>query len=546
MLTHLQIKNFTIIDQLAIDLKPNMTVLTGETGAGKSILIDTLELVLGARADNKIIRHGCERCEIVAIFAISNKPEVKQWLKHQDLNNDAECIIRRTINLDGHSRSSINGSICTQQLTRELGSLLVNIHGQHEHQSLLKRDKQLSLLDTFAGHQDLCAQVKQAYLGWQQINHELQALQQLTDDSDSQTELLNYQIKELDELALAENELETLHLEHKQLVNAEQLLQNCNTALDLLTETNLASAQKQLTSICDIDPKINTANELINNAIIQAEEASITLRDYLNHLDLNPERLQQVEQRLNLIHDLARKHHINPEELFALHQQLTTKLQQITNAAEKLENIQQQLQQATNAYKKVAQQLTTSRTQAAAKLSQAIRQQMQQLNMPNGKFDIKFATPKAEKFTATGLEQIEFLVTTNPGQPLQSLTKVASGGELSRISLAIQVITAQQDTTPTLIFDEVDVGIGGKTAAIVGNLLKILGNTAQVICVTHLPQVAAQGHNHLQVSKQTTTTTTNVTVTTLTAKNRIEEIARMLGGIKITESTLAHAQEMLS
>ena len=536
MLTNLVIKDFTIIDHLDINLQPKMTVLTGETGAGKSIIIDTLEIALGARSK--------EHCDITASFNIENNVAAKNWLQNQDLSNDDECIIRRIININGRSRSSINSTPYPQQLTRELGSLLVNIHGQHEHQALLKRDSQRDLLDNFANHQQLCSEVKNIYLDWQKTNNKLTELQKLTSNQQAQTDLLNYQIKELDELTLEENELEDLHQEHKQLVNAEQLLANCNSALNIITENNLVNAQNALTNIKDIDTKINTAHELLNNATIQAQEAAYELQHYLDKVNLNPERLASVEQRLNTIHNLARKHHVQPEQLFDLHKDLSTQLQQITNAAEDVKKITENLQTLTTKYQTTANKLTTSRKQAAEKLCEKITQQMQQLNMPYGKFEILFIPNKNNNFSATGLEQIEFLVTINPGQPLQPLTKVASGGELSRISLAIQVITASTAITPTLIFDEVDVGIGGKTAEIVGQLLQTLGNTTQIICVTHLPQVAAQGHHHLQVTKQTSKTTTTAQIKTLEHDSRIKEIARMLGGIKITAQTLAHAKEM--
>lgn len=542
MLTHLQIKNFTIIDSLAVELEPNMTVLTGETGAGKSIIIDTLELALGARADTKVIRSNSDKCDITAVFDITNLPNVKTWLKDQDMD-DAECIVRRIITADGRSKSTINGIPCPQALTRELGAMLVNIHGQHEHQNLLKRDIQLDLLDSFAGNTDLCQQLKTAFLTWQKNNHELQQLQNLAQNSDANTELLTYQLQELEELNLQENELEELHQEHKQLSNAEELLTRCHETLELLQNNNLLEAQKQLSPIQTIDPQINTANELINSAIIQAEEANLELKDYLNRVDLDPEKLEFTEKRLNKIYDLARKHHVHSEELFDLYSNLKQKLEIIENATEQLEQKQREVNETANTYKNLATQLTQKRQQAAEKLSVAIMQQMYSLNMEHGKFAVDFT--QLDRFSISGQEQIEFLVTTNPGQPLQSLKKVASGGELSRISLAIQVITAQYYPTPTLIFDEVDVGIGGKTAAIVGNLLKQLGANAQILCVTHLPQVAAQGQQHIKVQKQTDIDSTLVQLTNLNQEQRIQEIARMLGGLEITESTLAHAKEML-
>lgn len=544
MLTQLLIKNFTIIEELNLDLQSGMTVLTGETGAGKSIIIDSLELALGARAGIKTVRKNCERCEITVIFDLQNILSARKWLKEHDLESNNECIIRRIIDADGRSRSTINGIPCPQQLVRELGVLLINIHGQHEHQNLLKADKQLEMLDCFAGHDNLCNKVKNLYLNWQKVNSELQEIQTLTNDRDAQTDLLHYQIDELDNLSLEENELENLHQEHKQLLHSEQILENCRTALELISQNNLSTAQSQLAGTLAIDKKINPAYELVNSAIIHAEEAEYELRHYLDSIDSNPEHLQTIEARLNKIHDLARKHRIKPEQLPDLHNELKEKLQQINNAQSNLIELQQKSAQLADEYLNAAKELSASRLEAAQKLAEKITKQMQQLNMPQGKFKVELSFINNNEFTANGLERAKFLVAVNPGHPFQPLNKTASGGELSRISLAIQVITATKDTTPTLIFDEVDAGIGGKTAQIVGYLLRSLGETAQVLCVTHLPQVAAQGHHHLQVSKNTTTDSTSAHIETLTGETRVQEIARMLGGIKITGQTLAHAKEM--
>ncbi|MCK4869692.1 MAG: DNA repair protein RecN [Gammaproteobacteria bacterium] len=542
MITHLSIKNFTIIDTLDIDFNKGMTVLTGETGAGKSITIDTLELALGARADSKIVRPNTKRCDITATFNLASIPQAQTWLNQHDLDSDNECIIRRTISNDGRSRSTINGVPCPLQLTRELGELLVNIHGQHEHQKLLKRDSQRELLDNFAAHNKLCVEVKTIFSKWQSANNELVQLTKLATDND--IDLLKYQISELEELNLATDEIDKLYNEHKQLSNSEQLLANCNRALELITSGSLNSAQNELMQFKDINQQILSAHELINNAIIQAEEAEHELRDYLNNADLNPERLLTVETRLNKVNDIARKHRIKEEEIFTLQNNLTEKLQQITGATEREETLQIQIAALAENYKNAAQKLTTSRKKSASKLAKEISVQMQHLNM-SGKFEAQITPTKNATFSAGGLEHIEFLVSTNPGMPPQPLTKVASGGELSRISLAIQVITAQKDTAPTLIFDEVDVGIGGKTADVVGQLLHKLGATAQIFCVTHLPQVAAQGDHHLQVTKSSANNATATRINQLDKKERIEEVARMLGGVQITAKTRAHAQELL-
>lgn len=543
MLTHLQIKNFTIIDELKLDFHAGMTVLTGETGAGKSIIIDSLELALGERADSNAVRHGTSRCEITAIFALKNTSSpAPEWLKNHDLENTEECIIHRSISSDGRSRSTINGIPHPQQLIRELGSLLINIHGQHEHQNLLQRNKQLTLLDNFAGHKNLCADVKNIFNSWQQAVIELKQLENL--DHKARIDLLNYQIEELNKLNLSANELEDLHQEYKQLANAEHIIKTCDNILTILDSHNFFEAQNQLNKIQELDPQIENTNKLLENALIQIDEAKREIQRYFDKTEINPERLQFIDERLNAIHDLARKHRVKPEDLPAFHRDLQQQLNELNHTSENLFILQKKVLELTDSYKKVAYELSLRRKQAAKKLVSEVNKQMQKLNMADGKLEIQFTPLDENNFSANGLEQVELLVSMNRGQPLLPLNKVASGGELSRLSLAIQVITAQKDNTPTLIFDEVDAGIGGKTAEIVGQLLRSLGEKAQVLCVTHLPQVAAQGHHHFQVSKKSSATNTSTEITPLDKNAKINEIARMLGGAKITPQTLAHAEEM--
>lgn len=550
MLTHIHIKDFAIIENLELELQSGFTVVTGETGAGKSILMDAIELALGQRADNSIIRHGSERCDIALSFNIDALPEAKKWLIEQDFASDDECIVRRIISSDSRSRSTINGNNCPLQLLRELSNLLINIHGQHEHQALLKRDKQRQLLDNFASHPHLCQQVQHSHQEWRKLNHDMEKLQLANAHRDGKLELLRYQVQELEDLALAENEVETLEQEYKKLANAEQLIRHCNTALDVLDENEQVTALKQLHTavhqlepIKSLGPKINNAAELLNQAIIQTEEATHELRDYLHKLVINPERLEWLEQRLNRIYELARKHRVKTYALTPLTTTLKTELQQLEHADEYLQTLQQQITQLEQAYRLHAEQLGVSRKGAAKKLAAAVTAKIQTLGMANGKFDIQFEA--VTEISAQGAERIEFMMTANTGQSLQPLHKVASGGELSRIGLAIQVITVQKENTATLIFDEVDTGISGGTAEIVGKLLRDLGNDAQVLCITHLPQVAAQGHQHFQVQKLATKNSTQTRIVPLAAPQRVEEVARMLGGVKITEQTLAHAREML-
>lgn len=552
MLNHIQIQNFTIIDQISLDLSAGMTVLTGETGAGKSILIDALSLALGGRADNKVIRHGTQRCDITATFDISSVIAAQKWLSEHDLNNDNDCILRRVINVDGPSRSFINGQPMPLQLVRELGDLLVDIHGQHEHHSLLKRDVQRQLLDDFAGHADFLAKTQSLYQQWRTTTQNYNDLLTRSRDQAARSEFLRFQVQELSQLDLSEKELESLDKEHKQLANMGELINNCQHALTVLHEKEddnalqlLKQAQAALATLKHLDEKISTSSELLDSAIIQTQEAVDELNHYVDKLELNPHRLQEIEQRLVDIHNISRKHRVKPEEIPTLLQQFVNELQQLENSNQNLQVLQEKLQSLEKEYHSVAIQLSNSRQKVAKKLSKNIQESMQQLGMPGGKFDIQLETIKDSLINPYGLERIEFVVSANPGQPLQSLAKVASGGELSRISLAIQVITAQTNVTPTLIFDEVDVGIGGSTAAIVGQLLRQLGNTAQVLCVTHLAQVAAQGHHHLQVNKFTEKNQTRTQINQLNVEEKIQEIARMIGGMKITKQTLAHAKEML-
>lgn len=550
MLTNLHIKNFATIENLEIEFQSGFTILTGETGAGKSILIDALQLALGERAENYVVRPGAERCEIAISFDLKNIPAARKWLIEHEMASHEECIIRRVITTDSRSKSFINGSACPLQLLRELGDLLVNIHGQHEHQALLKKDAQRELVDNFAEHSALCQAVLHSYQQWRKTKDEIENLLQ-GKNQQHKLELLRYQAQELKELALTENEIKKLEEEHKKLANAEQIITTCQNVLNLLHENEHSSiatlheTHRQLTNIRNFSNKIENAVEMIKQALIHSEEAANEIQDYLDSLEINTERLQWIENRLNLIYQLARKHHISATELNNFYEKLQQELQTLEHADEHIQQLQKTLIQIENEYQIAAQKLSQSRQKVAQKLAIAVTQKMQMLNMNGGKFAIHIEPVVDHEPNPHGLEKIEFMVSANAGQNLQPLHKVASGGELSRIGLAIQVITAQQDNTPTLIFDEVDVGVGGGTAEIVGTLLRSLGEKAQVLCITHLPQVAAQGHQHLRVSKKTIKDATYSQIESLEFSERIQEIARMLGGVKITEQTLAHAKEML-
>lgn len=554
MLTYINIKNFAIIKEIELDLQSGMTVLTGETGAGKSIIIDTLELALGARSDPSLIRHGAERCEITAIFDITKNQEIKQWLINQELDSEEnECIIRRIIGIDGRSKGSINGYPCTQQTMRTLSSFLIEIYGQHEHQALLTPEKQRELLDCFAGNQDLSIKVKRFYHAWLTLKNQLSELKILNDDHAVKLDYINHQLRELEELNITSELIVNLHQEQKQLNQIEQWATNLNQALNLIAENDnrsvisgLYSAKTCLEKFQQLNPQINSTIELFNSAIIQTQEATNELRSHLKAIELNQARGQEIEQQLNLIHDLARKHRSKPEDLQQVYLNFKEQRERLENATDQLQKMETEVNNLAKAYLESALELSKQRQQAALTLNDLVTEKMQLLGMEGGKFAVQFSSLPQGNFSATGLEKIEFQVSANPGQPLMPLSKVASGGELSRFSLAIQVITAEKTIIPTLIFDEVDVGIGGKTAEIVGQLLRKLSASAQVICITHLPQVAAQGHQHLSVTKNTKTKGTEVTIKTLNKQERVDEIARMLGGVLITKQTIAHAREMIN
>ncbi|MFN7096417.1 MAG: DNA repair protein RecN [Gammaproteobacteria bacterium] len=552
MLRRIQIRDLAIIENLELPLASGMTVITGETGAGKSIMIDALDIALGERADSKLVRHGAERCEVTLEFDITTISIAQAWLSEHDLLTANDCLIRRIISNDGRSRNYINGSLVTLQQLRELGAHLVHIHGQHQHQALVKRDEQRLLLDLYAHHASLLHAVQEQYVAWRTVKKTIEEIESLQQQA-AEITLLRYQVEELAQAELIDNEIDQLHLEHKQLANAELLLSQSQAVLAHLaddSEANISILTHQtltlLNQMRELSPRLDNAYQLLNNTLIEITEAENEIRDFVDQVEMNPERLQQVEQRLNQLYHLARKHKIAPEQLNLHFNQLKSHLDKLENGQSQLHDLRQKEKIIMNSYQEVAATLHHSRQQAANQLNQLVTENMRQLGMPGGQFAIDITYQIDAAPTAHGLDKIEFLVSANPGQPLQSLAKVASGGELSRIGLAIQVITAQAVATPTLVFDEVDVGIGGGTAEIVGKLLRKLGEHAQVLCITHLPQVAAQGHHHLRIHKETENDRTHSHVTFLNHEARIEEVARMLGGVKITAHSLAHAQEMLS
>lgn len=552
MLTHIHIKDLAIVSSLELELLPGMTVLTGETGAGKSILIDALGLVLGDRADNGMIRAGSDRAEITTAFDIADLTEVHSWLTEQALESGPECILRRVLVRDGRSRAFINDSPVSLQSLQALGDLLVDIHGQHAHQSLLSKGHQRELLDAYANHPSLLDETTRLYREWHETKAALEQLQTASDDRAARLDLLRYQVNELGNLKLGQNEIAELDELHGRLSNLGRLRETCAHALSSLYDTDgsvqeqLAGISRELEELSALDPALAETRELLENALIQVEEATTNLRQYGEGLELDPQQLKQVERRLEEIHDQARKYRAKPEELPARLEQLQTELEELEHADIHLARLEEQVQTLHSSYLSQAKALSKSRLKAAKRLEKEVCAGIHSLGMPEGRFSINIQPLTEERASATGLDQIEFLVSANPGQPPQPLAKVASGGELSRISLAIQVATIRCGRIPTLIFDEVDAGIGGGVAEIVGQLLRQLGEKRQVLCVTHLPQVAAQGHQHLQVSKQTDSDSTRTNVRSLEQDEQIEEVARMLGGLEITSKTLDHAREMVA
>ncbi len=550
MLTQLRVRDFAIVEELELELAVGMTAVTGETGAGKSILVDAIGLLLGDRADSGTIRQGAERTDISAAFDLDSLPVARAWLAERDLDRERECHLRRVVASGGRSRNYINGVPQPAQALRELGELLVDIHGQHEHQSLLRRDAQRQLLDDYAGNQALATELEERYRNWNRLRRELRDLRQASSERDARLDILRHHLRELAALNPVEGEIAELESEQRRLANASELLETGQRLLDWLTDGDEGSiadrinqSLRDLDALNRLDARLGPVGELLDAALIQIQEASGELRGYVQDLDLDPEHLARVEQRLTATHQLASKHRVATEELPALRVRFEAELDALEHSETRLETLQQAVTDALDDYRNRAEQLSERRAAAARELGERISKALAGLGMPGGRFAI--ALERLDKPTPGGLENVEFRVSANPGQPLRPLAKVASGGELSRISLAIQVITAHAARIPTLIFDEVDTGIGGGVAEVVGRQLRMLGHNRQVLCVTHLPQVAAQAHQQLKVEKQTDRENTHTRVLLLDANERVTEIARMLGGLELTANTLAHAREMV-
>lgn len=552
MLTTLSVHHLAVVDDLELSFSEGMTSLTGETGAGKSMLVDALSLVLGDRADTNMIRRDCNRAEITAAFDISDNPPLQQWLIDQELDDDDQCHLRRTISSDGRSKGYINGRTVLLSQLREVSERSIDIHGQHAHQSLVRAETQRQLLDTVADTKPLLDELSKAYKQWRSLQQQVNQIQQQSQDRTARLDLLQYQINEFESLELSNENVQQLIQDQQQLAHSAQLINTAESGLHQLFDQEQGAAYSlisgtlsNLESVQDIEPRFANLIESLNSVVIQLDECHHELRHYLDTADNDPARLDEVEAQLSTLHTLARKHQVEIEALPAHYQQLCNELASLTNLDSHHEQLQQQLIKQEQHCRDLCDKISLKRQQAATPLAQKITNSIQQLAMPDGRIEFVVSAMENADFNETGADQIQLLVCTNPGQNVGELGKIASGGELARISLAIQVVTASQRCVPTLIFDEVDVGIGGGIAEIVGSHLRELAKSQQVICITHLPQVAAQAHQQLQVSKKKLDNNTHIEITALSEKQRIEEIARMLGGITLTEKTRLHAEEML-
>ncbi|MGJ8685913.1 MAG: DNA repair protein RecN [Spongiibacteraceae bacterium] len=552
MLTHIAIKNFAISESLEVDFQPGMTVLTGETGAGKSIMLDALGLALGDRADSNVVRAGAERSDIHASFDLDNIPTAQQWLQTRELDAADECVLRRVITKEGRSRGYINGHTCTLQDMRELGNILIDIHSQHAHQSLLNKNYQRQLLDAFASTNTLCQKVNTHYQDYQKSGKVLEQLLSRQSESSAQAQLLRYQLDELERLTLDSGETHSLEQEQQQLCNAEQILATNQQGLQLCRDddSNALSIIQQALSSLKGEPAQSASHqsaiELLESACIQIDEACNELQLVADKVEINPQRLAEVESRLDDIYQIARKHKLRPEQLPDLQTELEQDLAQLDSSDERCDALRQEQANSLLEYHKHAAALSKKRQAAAKKMKQKIEAQLSALAMKHCEIEFALTARDDTRAHQNGLEDVEILISTNPASNKGPLNKIASGGELSRISLAIQVVTAEVSAIPTVIFDEIDVGIGGATAEVVGKLLHTLSKRSQVLCVTHQPQVASQGDQHLRVLRAGPETQPRTELCPLDDIQKIDEIARMLGGIAITENTLAHAKEMLS
>lgn len=553
MLLSINISNYTLVEALEIEFDSGTTAITGETGAGKSLVLDALAMALGDRADIETIRHGKDRAEISATFDVSINNDAKNWLMSNDIDFDTNCIIRRIYTKEGRSRGYINGQPSTMTQLKELGGMLTDVHSQHEYQSLLRRNTQRRLLDEYGRAENLVENVKNVFMCWTQANDALNRLMKRADELEEKKELLIFQVEELDSVNISPDHIKALEEEQQTLANADQIMKDSHSLLlicDQAESSNLRDNLNQTLSILGNMPHkpkaLIIAQELLQNGLIQVEEAINEIQYHIDRFEADPLRLQIVEEELSDIFKLARKHRTNPDELLSKKLTLQKELKTLLDGNKNIDTLAQELELQSQNYKISAKKLSIQRKKSAKSMSEEINRQLERLSMKGAEVYIKLSSLSESDFRAHGLETIEFLLTTTPGQPHKSIAKVASGGELSRVSLAINVVAAGHSKIPTLVFDEVDVGIGGRTADVVGQLLKKLGeNGGQVISVTHQPQVAAHANHHYLSSKTIEGGKSSSLMMPLNKKQRVEELARMLGGAKVTKQTLSSASELL-
>lgn len=552
MLVSLFVKDFAIVSEVEVALGAGMTVVSGETGAGKSLLVDALLLLTGARADAGMVRHGAERAELAAEFRVADDAPALAWLRENELDDGSDCQLRRVIRSDGGSRGWINGRPATAAQLGALGERLVEIHGQHEHQALLDRTQQLTLLDAFAAHAPLLAAVEASAKRWSAATRRIEELQKKGDVAERRT-WLEHQLAELDREGLTASAIDELNTAHRRHSHAAALIEGCARAQMRLSGddgvallTTLRQVRAELARLTEHEPRLAQVDALLDSAEIQLDDAAQTLDRVRDDFDLDPDRLHELDARIGRLHDLARKHRVPMDGLAQRRDDIAAELESLQDAGNTLVHLTRERDAAAGEWSKAAKALSASRSNAAATLSCDVSALMGELGMAGGRFVAELTTTGDASPDPGGAERAEFLVSANPGQPPRALRKVASGGELSRISLAIEVAALGLDMVQTMVFDEVDSGIGGAVAEVVGQKLRALAASRQVLCVTHLAQVAAQGHAHLRASKQADDDDTRSRIETLDAKERTEEIARMLGGIDITRETRAHARQMLA
>ena len=553
MLTQLTINNFAIVRHLNLELSEGMSVITGETGAGKSIAIDALGLCLGYRSESSMIRNGADKADITATFQMQPNSPAYLWLKEHELldeENSHECILRRMINLEGRSKAFVNNRPLPISQLRELGQYLIHLNGQHAPQLLLKSEYQLELVDNYTGIHNLLGKMQEQYNKWRKLHQQVKNFRQQCKENEARKQLLQYQVDELDEFDIKEGEFEEMEETHTRLSNSEELTEMSQSVLDLLSDDNsnadslIYNAIRYLEDLVDVDANYQSSLDMLNEALIQVQEASSEVRALADSIEQDPELLAELDERISRAMSLAKKHYVSPNELWQHHSVLQDELQKLVDFED---NEDQLIADEKKAYREcvaLAEQIYQERVSAAQKLAEQVTSQIKALSMENSEFYIDIQHD-VKKLTPNGADFVEFNLRSNLGQNAQPLAKIASGGELSRISLAVQVLTANKLSTPTIIFDEVDVGISGIAATTVGRLLRQLGNKCQVLCVTHLPQVASHGHQHFNVQKYVTDNQTETQMSLLSERERVNALARLLGGSKITDAVLANAQEML-